>query len=234
MHGLALLCAVMLWILVGFFYRWKIRLRITAENDHVSVKVGCGPTKAGAVFQVSSASFQGIVSDVKAVVAGMKAESANPEKRGKRAKAKRKKEEKAGEHKAIKSKGRIIRNIHVLWARISVLLALRRRVKRLLFALTRKMEVQALRVSVEGGVGDAAQTSLISGALWMVWGMLIAHLYKRVRVTGEEIGLRVSPDFEEVGVKIDVLSIVKLKTSHIIVKSVQMILWFRRAKHMLE
>ncbi|MDR2736034.1 MAG: DUF2953 domain-containing protein [Gracilibacteraceae bacterium] len=229
MHGLALLCALMFWILAGFFFCWKIRLHIIAEDNNVRVEVACGlPAKAGAVFELSPASFQGITSDIKSIMNGMKAKTEKTEKPEKTEKT-----EKTLAKKAAPKRG-VIRSVHVLWARISILLALRRRIRGLLFALTRKMEVQTLRVSVGGGTGDAAQTALISGGIWMAWGALTAHLLKRVRVTGRDIGLSVRPDFERSGLQIDVLSIVRLKTSHIIVKSAQMILWFRRAIRMLK
>lgn len=218
MNGLALLCAFIFWGLLAFLFRWKIRLRITTDHSVVKVAVGCRVlmVKANAVFTLSSASFQGVIADCKDLMTG-----------------KKEKEDNDRADKPTKPKRGIVGSLNALWARISILLALRRRIKNLLYALTRKMEVKVLRVIISGGTGDAAQTAIISGALWMAWGAMMAHLHKRVKVTGHDISLSVQPDFAEPGLHIDLLSIVRLQTSHIIVKCMQMILWFRRAQRML-
>ncbi|MCL1917912.1 MAG: DUF2953 domain-containing protein [Peptococcaceae bacterium] len=239
-QGLALLCAFIFWGGLAFVSRWTIRLHVTSKYpstdsapktpkngergqgergqgdipkdlDATRVSLQCrGPgakipgTKAGVVFSFSAASLQDLLEIIQEIVAGRMSSKAE-----------------VSPKVSKENKGSPVS--------LGILLALRYKVKTLLHTLTRKTELQTLRVRIRGGTGDAALTALLHGALWMGWGSLMAHLHRRVKVTGQDIGLRVKPDFAWTGLDLDMISIVRLKTSHIIVKSVQLALWIRRS-----
>ncbi len=109
--------------------------------------------------------------------------------------------------------GEIFRHYFSSWAR---LIWLKRQLTNLKKYFYKKIKVYSLQASVQVGGRDAAETGLLVGAFWVIFGQMTARLYRLVTVKKTNIRCNVSPRFDREAFLCRLDCILSLKTSHII------------------
>lgn len=109
--------------------------------------------------------------------------------------------------------GEVFRHYVTSWAR---LVWLKRQLTKLKKYFYRKIKVYSFQVSVQVGGRDAAETGLLVGAFWVIFGQITARLYRLVTVTKTNIRCNVSPRFDQEAFLCRLNCILSLKISHII------------------
>jgi len=131
-------------------------------------------------------------------------------------------------YKAKMFAGEIIRHYVFSW---SVLISLRKKLSIIAKRFYKKINLISLSAVVRIGGRDAAETGMLTGVFWAMFGRLNARCYQIFKVRKNNIDLKVIPCFDSVIFLCNLNCILSLKISHIIftvIKFLSIILKYRR------
>ncbi len=110
-------------------------------------------------------------------------------------------------------KDKIIRHYVYSWPR---LIWLKRKFLKLKNDFFKKINICGLNAEVQVGCSDAAQTGLLTGAIWILFGQIMGRCYRLFRVRKNNINYNVVPCFDTTIFLCKLDCILSLKISHII------------------
>jgi hypothetical protein len=232
MKIIALILACCLWlsfflflkIQINFSYRWQdltsylqLDLKILFFRFHLEFKIP---------KEIYSLGLEGFLTNAMADIADLE-NGAGDRKAGKKSERK-----KTRRYLAVKRFGReILRHYIFSFSRFTWL---KRKLSTIRKNFYQKIEVDAFEILLEIGGEDAAETGLMTGAFWTLFGYTVARLFRIVTVNKDNIKIMVKPHFDREVFLCRFHCILNLKISHIIFtgyKFLLMILKNRRIRN---
>jgi len=99
---------------------------------------------------------------------------------------------------------------------VSNFISIVRQLNRIKNYFFRKLNIYSLRITIEVGGRDAAETGILTGVVWGFLGQMTSRLYRRFTVRKNNIRYNVLPNFQDIVFSLKVQGILSLKISHII------------------
>lgn len=202
MKLLAFFSALILLLIILSFLKWRIGFHFLYSGGVSSVKVDFNILFSHWQAEIRI-SPQMVSEGVESLLGNISADIS--EKTGKR-KAKR---YRLFEHFS----GEVFQRYLSTW---SLFLLVKRKITRLKKQFYRKIELHSLNADIVIGGSDAAETGIITGAVWAFLGQMTARIYRNITVIKNQISYSVRPKFDEQVFSSDINCILSLKNSHII------------------
>jgi len=93
-----------------------------------------------------------------------------------------------------------------------------------------KINIYLLHITIEVGGRDAAETGILTGAIWGFLGQMTARIYRRCTVRKNNIRYNVLPNFQDIVFSLSVQGILSLKISHIIFTAYKLLVFSRKRR----
>jgi len=222
MKVIALFLACLLWLCLFFLLKINLKFSYAFQNFNSQLQLDFKILFAHLIVELNipkemySSGLEKFLSNVLDDLPGENC-LAEPQ-----AKAPGKAQMRQNDHRRIKAKryrkikrfmSEIFRHYVTSWAR---LIWLKRQLTNLKKYFYKKINVYSFQASVQVGGRDAAETGLLVGAFWVIFGQITARLYRLVTVKQTDIRCSVFPRFDRQAFLCRLNCILSLKISHII------------------
>lgn len=228
MKFLALLIAGCIWLLLMSMLGIKFTLSYTFQNIESRIKADFQILFSHLKVEINipkemlSAGFQNILLNITEDIS----EKASREDNTKDEKSKETVSPKSNRYQKIKHyQKEVSRHYYSSW---SQLIWLNRKLHRLYRDFYRQVKVYSLHTSIQVGGRDAAETGLLTGAIWAFLGLMNGRMHRLVTVKKDQLSYHVQPCFEKETFLCKLNCILSLRISHIIFTTYKLLLFLQK------